>query len=565
MLTVTVTGMRSSKLQVRNLMHVLVLTFAGLYICAALPVSSFAGAGDLDPTFGVGGKVVTEFVTGSVASAVVIQPDGKIVVAGVTDAGHRDDFALARYNTNGDLDSTFGSGGKVLTDFFGQDDVPGSIALQSDGKIVVAGTTFSPVTNFDFAVARYNSNGSLDSSFGIGGKVTTDFFGTANSGAGVAVQPDGKIVVSGSALNGAAGFDFALVRYNTDGSLDPAFGSGGKVVTDFLGTNDGSHAIALQPDGKIVAAGAADNGSTSIDIAVARFHADGSLDPGFGSGGKVLTDVLGFEDESFALAIQQDGKIVVAGRASDTFPGSLSLTVYAALVRYNPNGSADLSFGSGGKVISDFSSAAVNRRTESEAIVIETSDKIVTAGFTNGPNPFNGVTTEDFVIAKYTRDGQLDSTFGSAGRVVTDFTQGPIPSGDRAYGVALQGDGKIVAVGVSNGEEEGPNFTVVRYKNSPPFDYCIQNDSDGSLLQFNSVTGDYLFSDCRKGLRLSGRGTVTIRFCKIELQGNGVSNSANALVNSCTRVGSASIRDFSTGRAYSLSDKDMGNDTCICN
>ena len=214
-------------------------------------------AGALDSTFGSGGTVTTFFggdgLNGDEAHSVVVQTNGKLVVAGyTTNLDDTTDFALARYNSNGPLDSTFGTGGKVKTNF-GDFDYVGAMALQSDGKIVAAGMTrvnFSP----DFAVARYNSNGTLDTSFGIGGKVITDFGGPSQA-FGVGVQADGKVVVAGYA-HLAEGWDVALTRYNANGTLDTTFGTGGKKMTP-IGAPSVAQAsgLGIQKDGKIVIAG----------------------------------------------------------------------------------------------------------------------------------------------------------------------------------------------------------------------------------------------------------------------------------------------------------------------
>ncbi|MBA2434942.1 MAG: hypothetical protein H0V54_07660, partial [Chthoniobacterales bacterium] len=232
--------------------------------------------GDLDPTFGTNGKVTTDFGTIiDEARAVAVQPDGKIVTAGATVGGNFFDFALARYNTDGSLDITFGTGGKVTTAFNTNNDEAFAVALQADGKIVAAGFAVIGGTD-DFALARYNTNGSLDTTFGTGGKVTTAFGSSIDRAHAVAVQPDGKIVAAGRAVIGGGSFDFALARYNTDGSLDTTFGTGGKVTTACGSSNDEAFAVALQPDGKIVAAGRVF--SNKEDFALARYNTDGSLD-----------------------------------------------------------------------------------------------------------------------------------------------------------------------------------------------------------------------------------------------------------------------------------------------
>ncbi|MFH1140349.1 MAG: delta-60 repeat domain-containing protein, partial [Chloroflexota bacterium] len=253
--------------------------------------------GSLDTSFGIGGKMTTDFGdSGDFVGLVAIQSDGKIVAAGQSDY----DFALARFNADGSLDTTFGTSGKVTTDF-GGDDAGESMAIQSDGAIVMVGWS-NAGGNADFALARYNANGSLDTSFGTGGKVTTDFGGNSH-GLSVAIQGDGRIVVSGNAVVGSPS-DFALARYNANGSLDTTFGAGGKVTTDFGGAGgaDSGNSVAIQSDGRIVVAGFSNAGGFN-DFALARYNANGILDTTFGTGGKVTTDFEG-DDVGSSVAIQ---------------------------------------------------------------------------------------------------------------------------------------------------------------------------------------------------------------------------------------------------------------------
>jgi uncharacterized delta-60 repeat protein len=180
------------------------------------------------------------------------------------------DAALARYNSNGTLDASFGTGGTVTTDFAGFNDEASSVAVQPDGKIVVAGQAGPYVNrNFDFALARYNSNGTLDASFGTSGKATTDFAGSSDQPSSLALQGDGKIVVAGQTFVGGV-HDFAVARYNSNGTLDTSFGTSGKATTDFAGSDDRPSSVAVQPDGNIVVAGQADIGGR-FDFALARY------------------------------------------------------------------------------------------------------------------------------------------------------------------------------------------------------------------------------------------------------------------------------------------------------
>src|SRR5215471_8409512 len=283
-----------------------------------------AASGDLDSTFGTGGKVNLAFPgSNDAVRGTAIQSDGKIVVAG----SDGNDFTLARYNTDGTLDTGFGSAGKVVTDFSGGADQAFAVAIDSSGKIVAAGSTTNTVspTGTDFALARYNATGTLDATFGGGGKVVTDFHGGNDQATALKIDSNGKLVVGGRAFNPGSGpstpstsFDFALARYNADGTLDATFGTGGKTTTDFFGNADQVSAIGIASDGKIVAAGFATNCNVGNDFGLARYDTNGALDSGFGTGGKVTTDFTGGDDRASAIAIQSDGKIVVAGSTNDS-------------------------------------------------------------------------------------------------------------------------------------------------------------------------------------------------------------------------------------------------------
>ena len=309
--------------------------------------------------------------SGGVAYAVAIQPDGKVVAAGIT--GYTD-FAVLRYSESGFLDNSFGNGGKVITDFGIGHDEANAVAIQPDGKILVAGGAERAEDHFDFGLARYNANGSLDTSFGIGGKVMTPIGQNNDRAYAIAIRPDGKIIVAGLSLNDQNLNEFALVRYNADGSLDTSFDVDGKVVTPSDGPGDASiRSIAVQPDGKIVAAGYVLQKTAGFPIlfALNRYNIDGTLDTTFGIGGKVVTDVGG-GGRAFSVAIQPDGKIVAAG-------GGSIPTVNEAftLARYNSDGSLDASFGGDGRVLT-----AVGTTSEADAVVIQPDSKVVVSGFT---------------------------------------------------------------------------------------------------------------------------------------------------------------------------------------
>ena len=268
--------------------------------------------GSLDNSFSGNGKLTTAVGSGKdQATCVAIQTDGKIVVAGYSDNGINEDFALIRYNSNGSLDVSFSGNGKQTTSI-GSDDICTSVAIQTDGKIVLVGYS-SIESNSDFALVRYNPDGSLDTTFSGDGIQTTAIGSTSDQGNSVAIQSDGKIVVAGYSFTGADS-DFALVRYNPDGSLDNSFSLDGIETTD-IGINDnGGFSVAIQADGKIVVAGYSTIG-TDDDFALVRYNNDGSLDNSFSEDGIQTSAIVTGHDRSYSVAIQADGKIVVAGNS----------------------------------------------------------------------------------------------------------------------------------------------------------------------------------------------------------------------------------------------------------
>ena len=433
-----ITGKRGATLSSRSF---IVLALTLLFFASR---SARAAAGDLDTRFGNGGVAITDFAqTEDYAYAVAVQTDGKIVVTGQSGIYPDLHSALLRYNRNGRLDSTFGTGGKVTVTFNSNGDYLAAVALQSDGKIVAAGST----SGTSFLLARFNADGSLDQTFGSNGSVETTFGDQTAAAKAIALQVDGKIVVAG--VSGAGAYselnDFALARYNADGSLDQSFGGSGKVTTHFPGTgNTGSSAtsIALQPDGKLVVGGYyKQNDATPHQFALARYNSGGTLDSAFGQAGKVMTR-LGLGDAfSFAIALQSNGRIVLAGYSYGTQGLDFSL------IGYTSNGTVDSTFGTGGLVTTDFPGATDDI---AYAMTVQSDGKLVVAGRT-GDYPQN-----DFALARYSSSGQLDQTFGVGGMVVSDFS-----SIDQAYGVAFA-NGKIVLAGVTfNGANF--DFTVARY------------------------------------------------------------------------------------------------------
>jgi len=327
--------------QIRILV-VWLLTLSFQPVCWAAP-------GDLDTSFDTDGIVITD-VTGNIEPdigyAVALQPDGKILVAGRTNLA----FSLVRYENDGSLDTSFGTNGSVVTSIDGGDTAY-AVVVQPDGKILVAGTSIT--TRNEFAVVRYNADGSLDTSFDGDGIVTTPIgLGSGAIAYAIALQADGRIVLAGQSTESPMGqdTDFALVRYNSDGSLDMGFDNDGKVTTALTpaGCNDVVKAVVVQKDGKIAVVGI----NCLLDFVVARYNSDGSLDSGFGSNGIVTTAVSGNE-YGFAIAQQPDGKLVIAGQAPSQ-GGPLGF----AVLRYEENGSLDTSFSGDGSVITELTGLA---------------------------------------------------------------------------------------------------------------------------------------------------------------------------------------------------------------
>jgi len=412
--------------------------------------------GELDLTFGTGGIAVTDFAgKADLGFAAAIQTDGKIVAAGKSqDANLNSIFALARYNSDGSLDTSFDGDGKVTT--FGTTIVRNklngttgsawAVALQSDGKIIAAGSSnvYSKGvgTSRGFTLVRYNSNGSLDTSFGTQGVVTTNAVGLAEV-RGIVLQGDGKIVAAGQA--GTSNVDVGIARYNTNGTLDTTF-SGDGIVTSHLGTNsEWARAVALQSDGAIVVAGPKGYVNSSNSSAfVARYTSNGNIDSAFGIGGAVTISV-GSVTYLNSVAVQSDGRVVAGGWSG---PGDDQADMLVA--RVDTNGALDSTFdGDGIRTVDFFGS-----RDRANGIALQQNGQIVLAGGISQPDGGGGIGIAKQGLARLNTDGSLDATFGSSG-IVTTLTGTSMG----ANAVAVQSDGQIVTVGATNGVD----FALARY------------------------------------------------------------------------------------------------------
>ena len=393
----------------------------------ASAVLAYAAPGDLDPTFGNGGIVVTSFSNApyyDLPVAIKVQPDGKVLVCGEIRQDDADwnsftvSLFIARYHPNGTLDASFGTNGKVVTpinsgpDFVGR----GGIALQPDGKIVLVGWNRDPGDGF--AVSRYNSDGTVDASFGLGGKVLTQ--GDVMYAAGVAVQPDGRLVVVGARASDAFKGGIAVVRYNPDGSLDTNFGEGGKSITQFSPYAAGL-VVMLQSDGRIVVAGRnRGNGGYDTSFTLVRYHADGSLDSAFGVGGKVVHKFPNAAAYLNDALLQPDNRIVVTGSIFSPNPPVM------AIVRYNADGSVDTNFGTHG--------VHTSAGFAGDSIALQPNGKIVLFG-----SVYPGISA----ALRLDANGSLDQGFAPNGFATTNFGNG----NSTGLAGAIQPDGRILFLG----------------------------------------------------------------------------------------------------------------------
>ena len=333
-----------------------------------LPVTLLAQNGSLDLSFDTDGMVITN-ITGdyNYGHSVAIQSDGKIVVAGFSSNGIDNDFALVRYNTNGSLDNTFDTDGMLTTAIDSFSEEAYSVAIQNDGKILVAGFSYNGIDN-DFALVRYNANGSLDTTFDTDGIITTTVGISNDFGQSLAIQSDGKIVIAGYSYIGGNS-KITLMRYNSNGSLDNTFDTDGILTTSIGTSNDFVQSLAIQSDGKIVVAGNSYNGA-NYDFALVRYNTNGSLDNTFDADGIVLTAIGTSNDYGHSLAIQSDGKIVMAGYSSN------GIKFDFALLRYNTNGSLDNTFDTDGIL----TTSVGNADDYGMSVVIQSDGKIFVAG-----------------------------------------------------------------------------------------------------------------------------------------------------------------------------------------
>lgn len=379
----------------------------------------FDNEGALDPSFGNEGRVFTSWNGGSnpVINDITVLSDGRIILGSSYYNGNNRDFILACFNPDGSIDDSFGNNGTTFTPIGNFEDICFAIAMQPDGKLLAAGGSNKSLGAFDynFALVRYNPDGTIDNSFGNSGVAITEI-GLCNSIAySIAVQQDGRILLAGEAQDSLFAFnDFAVVRYNEDGSLDNTFGTDGKLRISLSETYDYAKSIVLQEDGKIVITGYTQNGLHNYDFALLRLNSDGSFDDTFGNNGIIITDIG--NDFANSIAIQQDGKIVLAG---STTTGTL---YDFATLRYNQDGSLDETFGENGAIITSFGAGD----DEGSSVVIRNNGEILIAGMVNTqPGSFDS----DFALLRLFSDLAIGVNYKSIDLSIINVYPNPIAAG----------------------------------------------------------------------------------------------------------------------------------------
>lgn len=362
-----------------------------------ISISRIFENGELDTAFNSTGLFSIGNSTWEDAYTSTIQTDGKILVAGRFYNGRSWDFLLIRFNEDGSLDTTFAQKGYTTKDF-GKDDRAFSVDLQSDGKILLCG--FVERFNWDFAIARFNTDGSIDTTFGEKGSTILNIGSYNDVAFSIKAQQDGKIIVCGwTYIFGS--WDFALVRLNPDGSLDNTFGSNGVVTTDYYHQYNTSHSVAIQSDGKYVAAGYAKKpGSTDTDIMLVRYNTNGTIDKSFGNDGMVLADYKGADDFSWVIKTDKYDKLVVGGNV--TINGLKMIQV----ARFNSDGSPDISFGENGILVTQI----FGFDEECRDLLIQPDGKILLTGYFSNrrnikafvirlTNPYNSINSKTEILS----------------------------------------------------------------------------------------------------------------------------------------------------------------------
>ena len=448
--------------------------------------ANFAQFGTLDTSFDSDGIVITTF-SGFDANvqSIIIQPDKKIIAGGIISKGGINQFGLARFNSDGSLDVSFGNLGKVISDY---PDLMllSSIALQSDGKIVVAGNLFNSIfTVSHFVLVRYDTNGLLDRTFGIDGRVITSISNKIDKITSIIIQNDGKIIASGTTSDDLNYSDISIVRYNPDGTLDASFGNNGITVTS-IRTWDFGYAIALQNDNKIVISGSTSNEFNPVfgpdyDFLVLKYDKFGVLETTFGNGGSVIIGTTDANEKALSINVLSDGKIAIAGEHH--------ILKYSFMIsKLLPNGAVDTSFGNNGLVLNDLASQFI------ESVVMQIDGKFLITEY----NGTGGCCSADIKLIRFLEDGNFDTTFGTNGIVTADF----LNENNQANSIAVQDDGKIIIGGVS-GNQIHSDYGLARFNSELALSNPINPIANNTFLVYpnpvnQSVNLDFNLTESQK-------------------------------------------------------------------
>ena len=441
------------------------------FMLATSSVLIYAQSGTFDTSFNGTGMVLGNYTTGNnSADAMVIQPDGKIVVSGPTGVSSTVNTGVSRYNTDGTIDTTFGTNGKMsFSSGTGTLSYLYDMALQPDVKVVMAGYRWNGSAG-DFLMARVNTDGTLDNTFGVNGVAVFD---DANSevAESFAINADGSFIVSGYVNN-----HYTLLKVKSNGTIDTAFGNNGWVTTPFEGLSASSTSTSINAAGRIIVGGMG-VGAGQSEYVMAAYNADGTLDNTFGQGGRINFHI-GYDNDFGLQVIQLDnGKILFGGHS---YVGSTPLRYEIAVVRLNANGSFDNSFGENGVFKSRFFEPG---RSYLEDMALQSDGKLVVTGAANVNNE------ENYGLLRITENGQLDTTFGEDGQVIQKI--------DNIYAIskniALQSDGKIVVAGDATPFGGGKTqFFIARYNNPV---LAVQNVKDATAALYPNPASDQITLD----------------------------------------------------------------------
>lgn len=401
-------------------------------------------AGTLDTSFGTNGKLLFNYSSNYEchANGVAVQSDGKIIVVGYTStAATQADYAVTRLHPDGTFDATFGVGGKINLNLLNTD-IAEKVIIDNDGKIYVGGTSggTSIYSGDNFTVVRLNSNGSIDTTYGNNGKAVVSFSGNYNFFNNMTLQSDGKLLVCGKNTVDTTGnySDFAVARFNADGTLDFDFSNDGKLTLN-IRNEDVATALMVEASGNIIVAG-----TGSSQACFARYFSDGTLDTSFGTAGKINVSIANLSTTIYDAKMQSDGKIVVTGYSFDNNNGGYN----SLIARFEANGTLDTTYGTNGYTIKDIDTASEDQNI---ALLLQPDGKAITCGrvYTGG--------TYYFSVLRFTTTGVFDTTFSNDGILLTSFGT----SWNFGMGLSLQPDGKLVVVGYY--DDTVDDIAIARY------------------------------------------------------------------------------------------------------